>query len=238
MVLEGLLHFALPVTLLVAAIGASAIKRTAVMSVIGGARSMVGGFFGGAKGSGRKKSMALVLILIGLLVLVPQFQLGQVRQEVKVAKTEAEKKEAEAVSAKLRQDYAEAQLQAESNARLEEKANYDRAIAASDRFAMEKSAREMTIENRMKEIANALKSRASGDNARGDSAVILRNLGKVGIEAVGSGSGNAAVSAGPAPMPDPISAAANPGTDAGTDGPGIGSPSVDGLRGTSEAGGG
>lgn len=238
MVAEGLMHFVAPVLLLTAAIGASVVKKSFVVSVLGGARSVVGGFFGGAKGGGRRKSMALVLILIGLLVLIPQFQLGQVRHEVKIAKTEAEKKDAEAVAALLRRDVAEQQLQRESDARAIERANYERSIAASDKFVAEKSARELTIENRMKEISNALKSRAAGDAARGDSAVILRNLGKVGIEAVGSGTDNAAGKTGAAPMPDVLSGAASAGPNAGPVGSGTGSSSVDGIRGASQASGG
>jgi len=198
--------------------------------------AVVADFFGSNSAKGRKT--VLVLILLGLLVLIPQLRVKMAQHAAKEAALKAETLQADVARAELSAKSAEQQRDAEAEARVQEREEARKAMAASEFFLAQQKAREETVNNRLKVIADVLKARQAGDRVAGDSALILRNLGKVGVESVPASSDHREATPASA---DPVPAIVGPAAGAGPDaGPGLGSadrPADGGIREVAGAGG-
>lgn len=194
--------------------------------------AVIGDFFGSTSKRGRKT--VFLLILLGLLVLVPHMRVKMAEKRVHAEATRAQELEADVARAEISRREAEMAQQKEAEARAIEREEARRTIAVSDEYMKKYMAREATVTNRLKEITNALNARKAGDAVAGDSAVILRNLNKVGIESSG-GRSAAPAPASAHPVPDPVGPAPDAAGDAGPERGGVSQPSDGGVRETASA---
>lgn len=198
--------------------------------------AVVADFFGTPSKKGRKT--VLLLILLGLLVLIPQLRVKLAERHAKALAQRTEELQADVARAELSKVSAEQQRDAEAEARVIEREEARKSAAASDEYLKLFAAREATVTNRLKEITNALNARKAGDAVAGDSAVILRNLGKVGVESVSATGDHRETAPGPAgPVPSAIGPAAGAGPDAGPVVGGSDRTADGGVRETASAGG-
>ena len=198
--------------------------------------ALVADFFGSNSAKGRKT--VLVLILLGLLVLIPQLRVKMAQHAAKEAALKAETLQADVARAELSAKSAEQQRDAEAEARVQEREEARKAMAASEFFLAQQKAREETVNNRLKVIADVLKARQAGDRVAGDSALILRNLGKVGVESVPASSDHRETAPASAdPVPAIVGPAAGAGPDAGAGSGSADRPADGGIREAAGAGG-
>lgn len=194
--------------------------------------AMIGDFFGSSSKRGRKT--VFLMILLGLLVLVPHMRVKLAERRAHAEATRAEELKADVARAEISRREAEMAQQKEAEARVIEREEARRSQLKTDEYLEKYIAREATVTNRLKEITNALNARKAGDAVAGDSAVILRNLNKVGVESAGRG-GAAPASAAAHPVPDPVGPAPEAPGDAGAERGGVGEPSDGGVRETASA---
>lgn len=209
-----------------------------VQGAVQSSGAVVADFFGTSSKKGRKT--ILLMILLGLLVVVPYLRVKMAERHADrlahEAKEQAETLKADLARAEISRTEAEAAQQKEAEARAIEREEARRSQAKSDEYVKMFMAREATVTNRLKEVTNALNARKAGDAVAGDSAVILRNLGKVGVESAG-GRSAAAAPTPTHPVPDPVGPLASAGPNAGPVAGSADQPSDGGVREATDSGG-